>query len=131
MAEIPRGMPLGGWSSQMRDELGRLPETAANIREASENLKRVSAELVDVSALLAQVVRLMESTGMVEGLSRAERLSNDLDAVRKFVTPPTSVDAVKDRVAQVEHLVAGLNDRVLRGIGLARTDPQPPAPPRR
>ena len=105
----------------MRDEIARFPETAANIREASENLKRVSAELVDVSAMLARMVRLMEATGMVDGLERVEKLGSELDSVRRALTPPTSVDEALQRLAQVEEVVAGLSNRVLRTVGLGES----------
>lgn len=118
----PRNLGPLGWSGQVRDELARLPETAANIREASENLRKVSVELVEVSALLAQIVRVMETTGMIEGLARAERLGKELEPLRRALAPPTSVDDVRDRVQQVEQLVAGLSDRLLRSAGLRRVD---------
>jgi hypothetical protein len=131
-AEGSRGAARLAWTASIRDEIARFPETAANIREASENLKRVSAELVDVSAMLTRMVRLMEATGMVDRLERVEKLGSELDSVRRALTPPTSVDEALQRLAQVEEVVAGLSNRVLRTVGLGdpprrtRDDPTTP-----
>lgn len=119
-----------GWSREMRDELGHLPDTAANIRRASENLERVSNELVEVSAMLSQVVRVLEATGVLDGLARVERAGGDIEAVRKLLTPPRSVAGAVDKVGEAERLVAGLSDRMLKSIGLKRTDPEPLRPDR-
>lgn len=125
MPEIPRpGSPLG-WTSQMRDELGRLPETAANIREASENLKVVSTQLVDVSAMLTRIVRAMEATGVSGGLERVESVARELDGVRRLLTPPRNLDEAARRIDDV---VSGLTGMVTRPFA-PREEPRDDAPP--
>lgn len=114
-----------GWSREMRDEINQFPETAANIRRASENLERVSAELVEVSAMLSQLVRVMEATGVLDGLARVEKAGGDIEAIRKLLTPPKDLAGAVGKVGEVERMVSGLSDRMLRSIGLKRTDPEP------
>lgn len=117
----PRPGPLG-WSTQMRDELARLPDTAANIREASENLKAVSAQLVDVSAMLTKIVRAMDATGVSEGLERVEKVGRDLEQVRKMMTVPRNLDQAAQRI---DDIMAGLGNAVL---GPRRGTPPETAP---
>ncbi len=106
----------------MRDELARLPDTAANIREASENLKTVSAQLVDVSAMLTKIVRAMDATGVSEGLERVERVGRDLEQVRRMMTVPRNLDQAAQRL---DDIVAGLGNAVL---GQRRTPPAETTP---
>jgi hypothetical protein len=114
-----------GWSREMRDEINQFPETASNIRRASENLERVSAELVEVSAMLRQVVRVMEATGVLDGLARVEKAGGDIEAIRKLLTPPRDLAGAVGKVGEVERMVSGLSDRMLKSIGLKRTAPVP------
>ncbi|HEX9682046.1 MAG TPA: hypothetical protein VGA13_03120 [Acidimicrobiales bacterium] len=108
--------PRIGWSGLMRDELGRLPETAANIREASENLKRVSEELVTVSAVLSKVVATMEATGMIDGLARVEQIGREVDAVRAAVI---SGGPIGEAVSSLERVLGGISDGARRAMGFA------------
>jgi hypothetical protein len=114
-----------GWSREMRDEINQFPETASNIRRASENLERVSAELVEVSAMLSQLVRVMEATGVLDGLARVEKAGGDIEAIRRLLTPPRDLAGAVGKVGEVERMVSGLSDRMLKSIGLKRTDPVP------
>lgn len=116
--------PLG-WSAQMRDELGRLPETAANIRTASENLKQVSEQLVDVSAMLQRIVRTMDATGVSTSLERIEQVARDLDGVRRMMVPPRNIDEAARRIDDV---VTGLRGMAARPFTAGRGAPPPPPP---
>lgn len=114
--------PLG-WTSQMRDELGRLPETAANIRAASENLRQVSEQLVDVSAMLQRIVRTMDATGVSNSLDRIEGVARDLDAVRRMIVPPRNLDEAARRIDDVVTGLRGMATRPFTGR------PPPATPP--
>lgn len=111
----------------MRDELGRLPETAGNIREASENLKQVSAQLVDVTAMLTRVVRTMEATGVSGSLDRIEQVARELDGVRRMIVPPRNLD---EAAKCIDDVVTGLRGMATRpftgGRPVPPTDPVPP-----
>lgn len=109
----------------MRDELGRLPETAANIREASENLKHVSEQLIDVTAMLQRVVRTMDATGVSSSLDRIEAVARDLDGVRRMMVPPRNLDEAARRIDDV---VTGLRGMATRPFTGARPAPPPPDP---
>lgn len=115
----------GGWSTQMRGEMGRLPETARNIREASENLKVVSEQLVDVSAMLNRIVKTLDAAGVVDALARLEVIARDLESMRAALKPPTSVDDARQRIEQMETLVSGITDRVWRTLGLRGAETAP------
>lgn len=123
MAENPRPSNPLGWSSQMRAELGRLPETASNIREASENLRNVSEQLIEVTAMLQRMVRTMEATGVSGSLDRIEQVAKDLDGVRRMMVPPRNLDEASKRIDDV---VTGLRGMASRPFS-AR--PAPPPPP--
>ncbi len=124
MADSPRPSNPLGWTSQMRDELGRLPETAGNIREASENLKQVSEQLVDVTAMLTRVVRTMEATGVSGSLDRIEQVARELDGVRRMIVPPRNLDEASKRIDDV---VTGLRGMAARPFAGGRSTPPPPA----
>ncbi len=114
----------------MRDELGRLPETAANIREASENLKQVSSQLIEVSAMLQRVVRAMEATGVAGGLDRIEQLGRDLDSIRRMMTPPRNLDQAARKLDEVADVVGGITGAVRRTwAGRAPTPVDDPTTP--
>lgn len=121
MTDPPRPANPLGWTSQMRDELGRLPETAANIRTASENLRQVSEQLVDVSAMLQRIVRTMDATGVSGSLDRIEAVARDLDSVRRMIVPPRNLDEAARRIDDV---IGGLRGMATRPF----TGPRP-APP--
>ena len=104
----------------MRDELARLPETAANIRTASENLRQVSEQLIDVTAMLQRVVRTMEATGVSGSLDRIEAVARDLDGVRRMMVPPRNLDEAARRIDDV---VTGLRGMATRPFTAGR----PPA----
>lgn len=106
----------------MRDELGRLPETAANIRTASENLRQVSEQLIDVTAMLQRVVRTMDATGVSGSLDRIEAVAKDLDGVRRMMVPPRNLDEAARRIDDV---VTGLRGMASRPFSGGR--PTPPA----
>lgn len=99
----------------MRDELGRLPETAGNIREASENLKQVSEQLIDVTAMLTRVVRTMEATGVSGSLDRIEQVARDLDGVRRMIVPPRNLDEAAKRIDDVVGGLRGMASRPFTG----------------
>ncbi len=99
----------------MRDELGRLPETAANIRTASENLKQVSEQLIDVSAMLQRIVRTMDATGVSTSLDRIEAVARDLDGVRRMMVPPRNLDEAARRVDDVVTGLRGMATRPFTG----------------
>lgn len=122
MADSPRSSNPLGWTSQMRDELGRLPETAGNIREASENLKQVSEQLIDVTAMLTRVVRTMEATGVSGSLDRIEQVARDLDGVRRMMVPPRNLDEAAKRIDDV---VGGLRGMASRPFTGGRPAPPP------
>jgi hypothetical protein len=128
MAEIPRPHNPLGWTGQMRDELGRLPETAANIREASENLKQVSEQLIDVTAMLQRVVRTMDATGVSGSLDRIEQVARDLDGVRRMMVPPRNLDEAAQRIDDVVTGLRGMATRPFTG-GRPAPAPRPPADP--
>ncbi len=115
MADGPRPSNPLGWSSQMRDELGRLPETAANIRTASENLKQVSEQLIDVSAMLQRIVRTMDATGVSSSLDRIEQVARDLDGVRRMMVPPRNLDEAARRIDDVVTGLRGMATRPFTG----------------
>lgn len=123
MAEVPRPSNPMGWSSQMRDELGRLPETAANIRTASENLRQVSEQLIDVTAMLQRVVRTMEATGVSGSLDRIEAVAKDLDGVRRMMVPPRNLDEAARRIDDVVTGLRGMASRPFTGPRPPTTDP--------
>lgn len=120
--------PLG-WTSQMRDELGRLPETAANIRTASENLKQVSEQLIDVSAMLQRIVRTMDATGVSSSLDRIETVARDLDGVRRMMVPPRNLDEAARRIDDVVTGLRGMATRPFAGRPPAPPDEDPPSDP--
>lgn len=122
MAEDPRPPRGPGWSSQMRDELARLPETAANIRTASEHLRQVSEQLIEVTAMLQRVVRTMEATGVSGSLDRIEAVARDLDGVRRMMVPPRNLDEAARRIDDV---VTGLRGMAGRPFAAGR----PPSDP--
>lgn len=112
----------------MRDELGRLPETAANIRAASENLKQVSEQLIDVSAMLQRIVRTMDATGVSGSLDRIESVARDLDAVRRLMVPPRNLDEAARRVDDVVTGLRGMATRPFQGRGAPPPGPEVPPP---
>lgn len=109
----------------MREELGQLPETAANIRTASENLKQVSEQLVDVSAMLQRIVRTMDATGVSTSLDRIEQVARELDGVRRMMVPPRNLDEAARRVDDVVTGLRGMATRPFAG----RQSPPPEEPP--
>lgn len=121
MADSPRPSKPLGWSTQMRDELGRLPATAANIRAASENLNQVSEQLIEVTAMLQRIVRTMDATGVSSSLDRIETVARDLDGVRRMIVPPRNLDEAARRIDDV---VTGL-----RGMATRPFAARPPATP--
>jgi hypothetical protein len=127
MADGPRPTNPLGWTNQMRDELGRLPETAANIRTASENLKQVSEQLVDVSAMLQRIVRTMDATGVSGSLDRIESVARDLDGVRRMMVPPRNLDEAARRIDDVVTGLRGMAARPFTGRGAPPPGPPPPA----
>lgn len=115
----------------MRDELARLPETAANIRTASENLKQVSEQLIDVTAMLQRVVRTMDATGVSGSLDRIEAVARDLDGVRRMMVPPRNLDEAARRIDDVVTGLRGMATRPFAGRPPdhpAEPDGDPPEP---
>ena len=128
MADGPRSPNPLGWTSQMRDELGRLPETAANIRTASENLKQVSEQLIDVSAMLQRIVRTMDATGVSSSLDRIEAVARDLDGVRRMMVPPRNLDEAARRIDDVVTGLRGMATRPFTGRPAAQPEDAPEDP---
>ena len=110
----------------MRDELGRLPETAAHIREASENLKQVSEQLIEVTAMLQRVVRTMDATGVSSSLDRIEQVAKDLDGVRRMMAPPRNLDEAARRIDDVVTGLRGMATRPFTGRPAPDPGPEPP-----
>lgn len=113
----PPANPMG-WSSQMRDEISRMPETAANIRTASENLKRVSEELITVSAMLHRITEMMERTGVTAGIERTQRVAEELDGIKQMLRPPANLD---EAARKMDDVVSGLRGMAERAMGGSRS----------